>query len=97
MVRKNIKTNKLSDKLDYRKLGPFIIKKVRKAINYELQLLKNMKIYLVFYISLLELALHNALKALYIEIKLINLNAKYKVKKILNYKYIKNKIKYLIK
>ena len=34
---------------------------------------------------------------LIIEIKPLNFNTKYKIKKILYYKYISNKVKYLIK
>ena len=51
----------------------------------------------MFYISLFKLIPFNAFKILQIKINLVNLNAKYKVKKILNYKYIKNKVKYLVK
>jgi hypothetical protein len=45
-----------------------------------------MNIYLVFYISLLELVLLGVLPALVTEIELVNPNAKYKIEKILDYK-----------
>jgi hypothetical protein len=45
-----------------------------------------MNIYPVFHISLLELVLPGVLLALVIEIELINLNTKYKIKKILDHK-----------
>jgi hypothetical protein len=68
LLRNNIKTKRLSDKLDYKKLRLFIVKEVRRRLNYLLVLLKTIDIYLVFYISLLELVLLGALLALLIEI-----------------------------
>jgi hypothetical protein len=55
---------KLSKKLNYIKVELFFIKKTKKLINYKLNLFKNIKIFLVFYILLLELTnlitfLHN--------------------------------------
>ena len=49
-------TRKLSKKLNYIKVKSFFVKKTKKLINYELDLFKNVKIFLVFYILLLELA-----------------------------------------
>jgi hypothetical protein len=43
-----------------------------------------MNIYFVFYISFLELVLLGVLKALYIEIELVNLNTESKVEEILD-------------
>jgi hypothetical protein len=56
LLRKNIKTTRPSDKLDHKKFGPFKIKRNIKNINYELYLPPTIRIHLVFYISLLELA-----------------------------------------
>jgi hypothetical protein len=56
-----------------------------------------MNIYLVFYIFLLELVLLEVLLAPITEIEPINPNTKYKIKKILDHKQIKNYIKYLVK
>ena len=50
----NIKTRRLSKKLDYKKLGLFIIKEKLSELNYKLDLPKGIRIYLVFYILLLE-------------------------------------------
>ena len=47
--------------------------------------------------SLFKYILSRALKTLVIKIKSINLNTKYKIKRILNYKYINNQVKYYIK
>jgi hypothetical protein len=55
LLRKNIKTIKLSNKLDYKKFGPFKVKRNIKNINYELHFLLTIKIYPVFHISLLKL------------------------------------------
>jgi hypothetical protein len=54
LLRRNIKTTRPSDKLDYKKFGPFRVKRNIKNISYELYLLLTIKIYFIFYISLLE-------------------------------------------
>ena len=41
--------------MDYVKVGLFLVKRKKGELNYELDLLKDAKIHLVFYISLLEL------------------------------------------
>ena len=56
LLRRNIKTTKPSDKLDYKKLGPFKVKRNIKNISYKLHLLFTMRIHPVFHISLLESA-----------------------------------------
>ena len=59
LLRRNIKIKRLNDKLNYIKLGLFkIIKKLRLVI-YKLKILKSIRIYLVFYILLLEPILKN--------------------------------------
>ena len=55
LLRKNIKTTKLNNKLDYTKLGLFKIRKILGLVNYKLDLLIKMRIYLSFYILVLEL------------------------------------------
>ena len=54
LLRRNIKTKRSSDKLDYIKLGPFRIKDKKGSVIYKLELPKGMRVYLTFYISLLE-------------------------------------------
>ncbi len=56
LFTKNLKIRKLSKKLNYVKVESFLIKKTKKLINYEFDLLKNVKVFLVFYILLLTLA-----------------------------------------
>ena len=51
-----IKTTWPSDKLDHKKLGPFLVKRKVSEVNYELELPEGMKRYLIFHMALLELA-----------------------------------------
>ena len=73
LLRRNIKTKRLSDKLDYKKLRLFEIKNIIRIVNYKLKLLKIIRIYLVFYIALLELAPEGTLLVLYIEVDQLDL------------------------
>jgi len=50
-----LKGIRLSRKLDYIKVGLFLVIRNKGPVNYKLQLLPNAKIYLVFYILILEL------------------------------------------
>jgi hypothetical protein len=68
LLRRNIKIIRLSDKLDYKTFGPFKVKRNIKDISYELHFLFIMRIYLVFYISLLELADLSILTGLALEV-----------------------------
>jgi hypothetical protein len=86
LIQRNIQTKQPSTKLDHKKLGLFKIKKVIRLVNYELILPKTINIYLVFYISFLELVLLGVLLAPVTEIKLVNLNTEYKIKEILDHK-----------
>jgi hypothetical protein len=54
LLRRNIKTIRPNNKLDYKKFGPFKIKRNIKNINYELYFLLTIRIHLIFHISLLE-------------------------------------------
>jgi hypothetical protein len=97
LIQPNIQTKQPNTKLDHKKLGLFKIKKIIGLVNYELVLPKTINIYLIFYISLLELVLPEVLLAPVTEIELINPNTEYKVKEILDYKQVRNYIKYLVK
>jgi hypothetical protein len=83
--------------LDYKKFGLFKINKKVGLVNYKLKLLNTIRIYLIFYIFLFKLVLDRVPDALYTEVEPINLNIIYKVKKILDYKYIRGIFYYLIK
>jgi hypothetical protein len=54
LLRRNIKTIRPSDKLDYKKFGPFKVKRNIKNISYELHLPPTIRIHPIFHISLLE-------------------------------------------
>ena len=64
LLRKNIKTKRSSDKLDYTKLGPFKIQEKLEPVTFRLELLRHMRIHLVFHISLLEKAPENVKRGL---------------------------------
>jgi uncharacterized membrane protein SirB2 len=97
LIQRNIQTKQPNTKLDYKKLKLFKIKRIIRLVNYKLILPKTMNIYPVFHISLLELVLSGVLLVLITEIELVNPNIKYKIKEILDYKQVRNYIKYLVK
>ena len=70
LLRKNIKTKRPSNKLDFKKLGPFKVAKRIGTLNYELDLPQGMKIHPVFHILLLEPALENARLATHVEVEI---------------------------
>jgi hypothetical protein len=59
---------RLSDKLDYKKLGLFEIDKKLGLVIYHLKLLKIIEIYPIFHVSLLELVPPRALLVLKTEV-----------------------------
>jgi hypothetical protein len=97
LIQQNIETKQPNIKLDHKKLGLFKINRITGLVNYKLVLTKTINIHPIFHISLLELALLEAPLAPVIEIELVNLNTKYKIKEILDYKQIRKQVKYLVK
>ena len=97
LIRKNIATKRPSDKLDWKKLGPYEIKSKRGTLNYELKLPKNMHIHPVFHVSLLEPAPPGAPPAPNVEIEPVNPEEDYDVEDILDCKLVRGKTKYLVK
>ena len=53
-LRYKKKNRKRSKKFDQVKVESFFIKAIKKSINYELDLLKNVKVFSIFHISLLK-------------------------------------------
>jgi hypothetical protein len=68
-----------------------------ELVNYHLELSKTINIYPIFYISFLELVPLRASNILYTEIEPVNPNIEYKVEEILDQKYIRGNLYYLIK
>ncbi len=56
LFTKNLRTKKLNKKLNYIKIELFFVKKIKKSVNYKLDLFKNIKVFSVFYILLLKSA-----------------------------------------
>jgi hypothetical protein len=54
LLRRNIKIIRPSDKLDLKKIGLFKIKRNIRDISFELKFLSIIRIYLIFYLSLLK-------------------------------------------
>src|SRR5271169_3885504 len=79
LLKCNIDTKQLSDKLDFKKLGLYKIKRAIELVNFKLLLLHNLRIHLIFYIALLELALDLILLLDKEKIQLINKEIKYNV------------------
>ena len=98
LLQKNIKMKQPSKKLDYTKLRLFKVKAVKRPLNYELELLPQMKIYLVFHVMYLEPANNNIqLKTNLPKIDPDNQEIEYKVKAILDQQEVNGQPRYLIK
>ena len=98
LLRRNIKTKKLSNKLNHTKLKSFNILKIKKSINYKLNLSAFMRIYSIFHIFLLKSADPDTLiQTESSEINSKNQNVEYEVENILNRQKILNQSHYLIK
>jgi len=94
--RKNIKTKRPSDKLDYTRLGPYKIKKKLGPVTFELELPKAMRIHPVFHISLLEPSHTNARPGP-VEIDEETQEPRYEVERIIDCQPIDGQPHYLVK
>ena len=54
LLRRHIKTKRSSNKLNYTKLESYKVLRFKESVNYELELLKSMKIHSIFHIFILE-------------------------------------------
>ena len=59
LLQQNIKTKRPSNKLDFKRLGLFKVRRVVGRLNCKLELPRGLQLYLVFYILLLELVPSN--------------------------------------
>ena len=91
----NIKTKRVSKKLDHRSIGPFMIKRNIKDLSYELDLSADMRIHPVFHASMLQ----SCDQSIPLQTKptLIEPDEEYKVKRILGKKIISGAAHYLVK
>lgn len=97
LLRKNIKTQRPSTKLDFKKLGPFKILEKVSSVNYRLQLPKKSRLHPVFHISLLEPAKGNASVAADTELQPVNDTVEYEVETILDRRLVGRQEQLLIK
>jgi hypothetical protein len=96
LLRRNIKTKRPSDKLDFKKLGPFKIQQVISKTNYRLSLPPIVRIHPVFHISLLEPAPQSAKIETTLETEMEE--GEYEVEQILDARYNQQgKLEYLVK
>jgi hypothetical protein len=94
LLRRNIKTKRPSNKLDFKKLGPFMIERKISNTNYQLSLPDTMRIHPVFHISLLEPAPANAKTQDQVEAEG---EPEFEVEAILDSRQQNQQIKYLVK
>ena len=97
LLRKNIRTKRPSEKLDFKKVGPLEITEKVGKVNYRLKLPASSKIHPVFHVSLLEPARGNAPVIQNAEIQPVNDTQEYEVETILDTRINKGQREYLIK
>ena len=83
-MKKNLENTYLNKKLDYKKINFSIIKVRKSVINYKLKLFRQIKIFPIFYILLLEFANPEILIVIQKLLRLSQYN-KYKIKEIREY------------
>jgi hypothetical protein len=92
LLRRNIKIIRLSDKLDSKKIGPFKVKRNIRDISFEFKFPLIIRIYFIFYISLLESAYPDISEGLVPELDPEIQKLVYKVKLILAVRKRRNKL-----
>ena len=98
LLRRNIKTKKLSNKINDTKLKSFKILETKKSVNFKLNLLIFMRIHSIFHIFFLKSADSNtSIQTKSSEINSENQNVEYEIKNILNQQKIQDQSRYLIK
>lgn len=102
LLQKNIRTTRPSEKLDYKRLGPFKIIKKILTYAYKLDLPRNMKVHPVFDVSMLKPVASDPLpneKQVAPPPVIVNGELKFHVKEILDAKVSRNSVqpRYLVK
>lgn len=99
LARKNIRTTRPSDKLDYKKIGPFKIVKQVNPVTYQLRLPSTLKIHDVFHVSLLEphntSTIPNRTRTPSPPI-IVNGVPEYEVSRILDSRLVRRNVRYLV-
>jgi hypothetical protein len=99
LLRRNLKTNRPCDKLDFRRLGPFSVVKQINDVAFHLELPPSMKIYPIFHISLFELYKKSSIPSRFQVPPLpveIEGQKEFKVLEILDSRIIQRKLEYLV-
>ena len=100
LLRRNLKTARPMEKLDYRKIGPYTVKRQINAVAYELDLPNDLRIHPVFHVSLLEKYHRNTIPNRVVPPPLpviLNNEPEYEVEEILDSRLCFGKLQYLIK
>ena len=99
LLRHNVKTTRPCNKLDYQRLGPYLITKQINEVAFQLDLPPHMRLHPVFHVSLLEPYASNSIPGRIVPppppIE-FDEGPEYEVKAILDSKVVKNKLYYLI-
>jgi len=97
LLRRNIDTKRPSDKLDFKKLGPFEIQEKLSTVNFLLKLPYDSRLHPVFHVSLLEPAPSSVPLSTGEEIQPINEDTEYDVDRILDVREVSTGTQYLIR